>query len=60
MTYPAGKIRVLRGGNQVWEYIFNGADQRIKKVAGGMTKIFHYDLWGHIIAETNQAGMLAE
>ena len=25
------------------------------------TRIFHYDLWGHLIAETNQSGqMLAE
>ena len=54
-------IRVLQGGNQVGEYTFNGAGQRIKKVAGGTTQIFHYDFWGHIIAETNQSGqMLAE
>jgi RHS repeat-associated protein len=54
-------IRVLSGGNQVAEYTFNGAGQRIKKVTGGATRIIHYDLWGHIIAETNQSGqMLAE
>ncbi len=54
-------IRVLQGGNQVGEYTFNGAGQRIKKVTQTETRIYHYDLLGHIIAETNQAGqMLAE
>jgi RHS repeat-associated protein len=51
-------IRVLSGSNQVAEYTFNGAGQRIKKVAGGTTKIFHYDPWGHLIAETNQSGQM--
>jgi len=54
-------VRVLSGGNQVAEYTFNGAGQRIKKVTQTETRIFHYDLLGHIIAETNQSGqMLAE
>jgi RHS repeat-associated protein len=54
-------IRVLQGGNQVGEYTFNGAGQRIKKVTQTETRIFHYDVWGHLIAETNQSGqMLAE
>jgi len=49
-------IRVLQDSNQVAEYTYNGAGQRVKKVAGGVTTIFHYDLWGHLIAETNQSG----
>jgi len=54
-------IRVLAGSNQVGEYTFNGAGQRVKKVTQTETRIFHYDLLGHIIAETNQTGqMLAE
>ncbi len=54
-------IRVLSGGNQVAEYTFNGAGQRIKKVTQTESRIFHYDLLGHLIAETNQTGqMLAE
>jgi YD repeat-containing protein len=54
-------IRVLDGTNQVAEYTYNGAGQRIKKVAQTETRIFHYDLLSHIIAETNQTGqMLAE
>jgi RHS repeat-associated protein len=51
-------IRVLSGGNQVGEYTFNGAGQRIKKVTQTETRIFHYDQMGHIIAETNQSGQL--
>jgi RHS repeat-associated protein len=54
-------IRVLDNSNQVAEYTYNGAGQRIKKVTPTETTIFHYDLLGHLIAETNQAGqMLAE
>lgn len=54
-------FRVLSGGNQIAEYTYNGAGQRIKKMTQTETIIFHYDLWGHLIAETNQTGqMLAE
>jgi YD repeat-containing protein len=50
--------RVYQGTNLVAEYVHNGAGQRIKKVVGGTTKIFHYDLWGHLIAETDQSGQM--
>jgi RHS repeat-associated protein len=54
-------IRVLDGTNQIAEYTYNGSGQRIKKVTQTETRIFHYDLAGHLIAETNQNGqMLAE
>jgi RHS repeat-associated protein len=54
-------IRVLDGTNLIVEYTYNGAGQRIKKVTQTETRIFHYDLLGHLIAETNQSGqMLAE
>jgi len=54
-------IRVLDGANQIAEYTFNGAGQRIKKVTQTETRILHYDQMGHIIAETNQSGqMVAE
>jgi RHS repeat-associated protein len=51
-------IRVLSGGNQVAEYTFNGVGQRIKKVTQTETRVFHYDLLGHLIAETNQSGQM--
>jgi RHS repeat-associated protein len=54
-------VTVLNNGNQVGAYTYNGAGQRIKKVTQTETRIFHYDLRGHLIAETNQTGqMLAE
>jgi len=54
-------IRVLQDSNQVAEYTYNGEGQRIKKVTQTETRIFHYDLAGHLIAETNETGqMLAE
>jgi RHS repeat-associated protein len=54
-------VGVSADSNQVAEYTYNGAGQRIKKVTQTETGIFHYDLKGHLIAETNQAGqMLAE
>jgi RHS repeat-associated protein len=54
-------IRVLQDTTQVGAYTYNGAGQRIKKVTQTETRIFHYDLNGHLIAETNQSGtMLAE
>jgi RHS repeat-associated protein len=54
-------IRVLNNTNQVAEYTYDGAGQRIKKVTQTETRIFHYDRLGHLIAETNQSGqMLAE
>jgi RHS repeat-associated protein len=54
-------IRVSDGTNQIAEYTYNGVGQRIKKVTQTEIRIFHYDLLGHLIAETNQSGqMLAE
>lgn len=54
-------IRVLDNTNQIAEYTYNGAGQRIKKVTQTETRIFHYDHLGHLTAETNQSGqMLAE
>jgi RHS repeat-associated protein len=54
-------LRVFSHPNQIAEYTYNGAGQRIKKVTQTETRIFHYDLRGYLIAETNQTGqMLAE
>jgi RHS repeat-associated protein len=54
-------VRVLRNSNKIAEYTYNAAAQRIKKVTQTETRIFHYDLIGRLIAETNQTGqMLAE
>ena len=43
------------------QYVYNGLNQRGKKILPGETRIFHYDLQGCLIAETSQTGqMLAE
>jgi RHS repeat-associated protein len=54
-------IRVKDNGVTLGEYVYNASNQRIKKIVQGATRIFHYDLAGHLIAETNGAGQaLAE
>ena len=52
MISPINSIEVWDGVNQIAEYTYNGAGQRIKKVTQSGTRIFHYDLKGHLIAET--------
>ena len=52
---------VLENTVSIAEYVYNGIGQRIIKDSQAGMRIFHYDPWGHLIAETNQAGnMLAE
>jgi RHS repeat-associated protein len=54
-------IEVWDNTNQIAGYTYNGAGQRIKKWTSSETRIFHYDLKGHLIAETTQGGtMIAE
>jgi RHS repeat-associated protein len=54
-------IEVWDDTNQIAGYTYNGAGQRIKKWTSSETRIFHYDLKGHLIAETSQGGaMIAE
>jgi RHS repeat-associated protein len=38
------------------EYTYNGKGQRVKKVADGRTTIYHYDVTGNLIQETDQNG----
>jgi RHS repeat-associated protein len=38
------------------EYVYNGEGQRIKKATQAGTRIFHHDLMGHLIAETDEQG----
>lgn len=44
---------VVRG-----EYVYNAKGQRVKKVAGENTTIYHYDLEGNLIVETTASGSL--
>jgi RHS repeat-associated protein len=38
------------------QYVYNALNQRASKTAAGSTRIFHYDLSGHLIAETTSTG----
>jgi RHS repeat-associated protein len=37
-------------------YTYNGNGQRVKKVVGGTTTVFHYSLSGQLIAESDSSG----
>jgi len=47
---------VSQNGSSLAEYMYNGAAQRIKKLTQDETRVFHYDLFGHLIAETDRKG----
>jgi RHS repeat-associated protein len=46
-------IRVEDNAVTSAEYVYNANNQRIKKIVQGATRIFHYDISGHLIAETS-------
>jgi RHS repeat-associated protein len=49
-------ITVQEGSTTLGQYVYNALNQRIKRTVQGVTTIFHYDLQGHLIAETNAGG----
>ncbi len=51
---------VKQGANTIATYTYNGLGQRVKKVAGGVTTIYHYDLDGKLIAEGLPAGTMTK
>jgi len=60
-SQPNRLTHVLERGAEIAEYVYNSEGQRTKKIANAETKIFHYDLMGHLIAETDENGVtLAE
>ena len=46
---------VKEGANTIATYTYNGLGQRVKKVAGGVTTVYHYDLDGKLMAESTFA-----
>lgn len=50
-------IKVTNGAVRA-EYVYNAKGQRVKKVAGENTTIYHYDLDGNLIVETTASGSL--
>ena len=49
-------VRVETDGTVLAEYAYDGFERRVKKVAGGVTTHYHYNLNGRLIAETDGAG----
>jgi len=49
-------ITVQEGSTTLGQYVYNALNQRIKKTVQGQATIFHYDLQGHLIAETTESG----
>jgi RHS repeat-associated protein len=47
---------VKNGANTIATYTYNGLGQRVKKVAGEITTIYHYDLDGKLNAESTSTG----
>ena len=46
-------IQVVEG-TILADYVYNGFGQRIKKIANETTKVYHYDRFGNLIAESDQ------
>ena len=54
-------MSVTQDDSKLAEYVYNGAGQGIKKLTQDETRVFRYDLFGHLIAETDGEGeILAE
>ncbi len=49
-------ISISDNGTRLADYVYNGSGQRVKKTTPGETRVFHYDLYGHLIAETDEDG----
>jgi RHS repeat-associated protein len=49
---------VKQGVNTIATYTYSGLGQRVKKVAGGITTVYHYDLDGKLIAESLPNGTM--
>jgi RHS repeat-associated protein len=59
-TYNAnGTLKEARSGTTLkGTYTYNHRFQRTRKVAGSTTTVYHYDLDGHLLAETTPTGVL--
>jgi RHS repeat-associated protein len=49
-------MSISQNGSSLTEYAYNGEGQRVKKSTQDETRLFHYDLSGHLIAETDDEG----
>ena len=49
-------VQVTGAGTVLGDYVYNGMGQRIVKTTAEITRVFHYDLAGNLIAESDEAG----
>ena len=47
-------------GSTVGSYLYNAFEQRVQKVAGGVTTQFVFDRFGHLLEEANGSGALQQ
>jgi YD repeat-containing protein len=52
------RLTSVASAGAVAQYVYNGKGQRVKKVAGWTTTIYHYDLQGNLIETTYEDGSL--
>ncbi len=51
-------LKTLNQGTQVQESVYNSFGLRTRKTAGGVTRLYHYDLSGRLIAESATNGTI--
>ncbi len=51
-------FQVKTGGTVLGEYLYDGKGRRVIKTASGTTTVYHFDLGGRLIEETDAAGNL--
>ena len=57
----AGRLQILRiDGQIVGQYTYNAAQLRTQKLTSSATRLFHYDLMGNLIAESDDQGNLIQ
>jgi RHS repeat-associated protein len=58
---PTNRLSVVEEeGVVLGSYVYNAVGRRIKKIAAGQTTIFHYDLSGRLIAESDGQGIFSK
>jgi RHS repeat-associated protein len=59
-TYdPANQLVRVDDTDLVAQYVYNGLGQRVIKSVNGQSTYYHYDLAGHLIAETPAGGLVS-
>ncbi len=54
----AGQLTEVLGAGQTVTYRYNGQGERVTKQVGASQRLFHYDLSGRLLAESNGQGQL--